>query len=240
MPYPRFTKVTINHFLSIHKSVPKALPTGLHTIKDDGVLSRMKFVRIREDVQEYGRAIPDAMLTGAIKQSETYKAFINYSTCLVPQKKTRVSDESDAAPAKRQTGRKIMSKKKVSISVDDNIIPEPYIALELAKSMSLVETAEEEAARQVHATHERIISPDLSHKLKGNQTLSAKEQLAADTMQALKANKKSSRSQPYVGGSSKGTGTKPGVPDEVQGSSIAKADVTLDWRWYQIFTKGQK
>ncbi|GKF07501.1 hypothetical protein Tco_0041725, partial [Tanacetum coccineum] len=100
-----------------------------------------------------------------------------------------VSDESDVEPAKRQIGRKIMSKKKVSISADDNIIPEPYIALELAKSMSLAETVEEEAA-------------------------SAEEQLVADMMQALKANKKSSKSQPYVGGSSKGTDTKPGVPGE--------------------------
>ncbi|GKG15305.1 hypothetical protein Tco_0354905, partial [Tanacetum coccineum] len=37
MPYPRFTKIIINHFLSIHKSVPKVLPFGLHTIKDDSV-----------------------------------------------------------------------------------------------------------------------------------------------------------------------------------------------------------
>ncbi|GKA43906.1 hypothetical protein Tco_0736630 [Tanacetum coccineum] len=67
MPYPRFTKVIINHFLSIYKSLPKALPSGLHTIKDDDVLSRMKFVRIGEDIQEYGRAIPVAMLTNDIK-----------------------------------------------------------------------------------------------------------------------------------------------------------------------------
>ncbi|GJZ45924.1 hypothetical protein Tco_0593520 [Tanacetum coccineum] len=49
MPYPKFTKVIINHFLAIHKSVPKALPSGLYTIKDDGVLSRTKFVRIGEE-----------------------------------------------------------------------------------------------------------------------------------------------------------------------------------------------
>ncbi|GJY29487.1 hypothetical protein Tco_0405254 [Tanacetum coccineum] len=41
MPYPRFTKISINHFLSIHTSVPKGLPFGLRTIKDDDVLSRM-------------------------------------------------------------------------------------------------------------------------------------------------------------------------------------------------------
>ncbi|GKB35828.1 hypothetical protein Tco_0880770 [Tanacetum coccineum] len=156
-----------------------------------------------------------------------------------------VSDESDAKPVKRYWEKK--------------------------------NAAEEEATRQVHATHEWIVTesdlkptrrrpsgiafrdtssvskkilPDLSQKLKGIQTLTTEEQLAADMMQALKANKKFSKSQPHAGGSSKGTGTKlgvpdestiilttshegtgtkPGVPDEVQGSSAAKADVTLDW-----------
>ncbi|GJS16048.1 hypothetical protein Tco_0410520 [Tanacetum coccineum] len=95
------------------------------------------------------------------------------------------------------------------------------------KSMSLTEAAEEEAARQVHATHERIMTEtdpdparrrpsgisfrdassvskkmylDPSQKLKGVQTLTLEEQLAADMMQALKASRK--------------TGAKPGVPDE--------------------------
>nr|GEV27389.1 hypothetical protein [Tanacetum cinerariifolium] len=55
MSYPRFTKIIINHFVSIHKSIPKGLHSSLYTIKDDGVQSRMKFVRIREDFQEYGQ-----------------------------------------------------------------------------------------------------------------------------------------------------------------------------------------
>ncbi|GKB34746.1 hypothetical protein Tco_0879688 [Tanacetum coccineum] len=241
MPYPKFTKVIINHLLSIHKFAPKALPSGLHTIKDDGVLSRMKFVRVREDIQEYGKAIPNAMLTEDIKQSETYQMFIKYSTGLIPPKKTRVSDESEFEPARRRTGSRRISKKKVSIFANDNIIHEPYVALELPKSMSLTEAAEEEVTRKVHATHERIvtesnpkharrrpsgiafkdtssmskkISPDPSQKLKGIQTLTADEQLDADTMQALKASKKSSRSHSHIGGSSEGTGFIPGVPDE--------------------------
>ncbi|GKD07137.1 hypothetical protein Tco_1186822 [Tanacetum coccineum] len=149
MPYPRFTKVIINHFLSIQKSVPKTLPFGLHKIKDDDVLSRMKFVRIGEDVQEYGRAIPKTMLTDDIKQSETYQMFIKYSTGLIPLKKTRGKGDTSS-----------MSKK---------------------------------------------ISPDPSQKLKGVQTLTPEEQLATDTMQALKASRKSSRCQPLAGGSSEGT-----------------------------------
>nr|GEX33977.1 hypothetical protein [Tanacetum cinerariifolium] len=184
MLYPRFTKVIINHFLSIYKSVPKGLPSGLHTIKDDDVLSRMKFVRIREDVQEYGQVILDVMLSNAIKQSNTKKAFFSYSTGQVLPKKTREE------------------------------------------------------------------SRDHSHKLKGVDVMTKEEDLAANTMQVLKAIKKSSRSQPHTGGSSKGTGVsprvldestvivttssegtgiKPGVPDEEKCAFKAKADSTLDW-----------
>ncbi|GJX79469.1 hypothetical protein Tco_0327618 [Tanacetum coccineum] len=86
--------------------------------------------------------------------------------------------------------------------------------------------------------------------MKGIQTLTVEEQLAADTIQALKASRKSSKIQPHVGGSSEGTGaspgvpdestvilttssegtgTKPGVPDEVKGASKAKAEYILDW-----------
>ncbi|GJR30672.1 hypothetical protein Tco_1106904 [Tanacetum coccineum] len=222
--------------------------------------------------------------------------FIKYSTGLIPPKKSRgkgsqgkkeavspkpasveVSDESDSEPARKRTRSRRVIKKKVSISAKDNIIPELDVALELGKSTSLTEAAEEKAARLVHATHERIVtesdpkparrkpsgvafretssvlkktSPDPSQKLKGVQTLTPEEKLAADIMQALKASGKSSRSQPHAGGSSKGTGTKPGVldestgilstsseetgtkpwvPDEEKGTSAAKADVILDW-----------
>ncbi|GJW98266.1 hypothetical protein Tco_0180074 [Tanacetum coccineum] len=150
-------------------------------------------------------------------------------------------DESDAKPARKRTGSRRVIKKKVSIFADDNIIPEPDVALELGKSLSLTKAAEEEAARQVHATHERIViksdpepprrrpsgiafrdtssvskkmSLDLSQKLKGIQTLTPEEKLTADTMQILKSSRKSIRSQPHAGGSCKGTGTKPGVLDE--------------------------
>ncbi|GKE83279.1 hypothetical protein Tco_1553279 [Tanacetum coccineum] len=43
----------------------------------------------------------------------------------------------------------------------DNIIPKPDLALELGKSISLNEAEEEAVAREVHATHARIVSgPD--------------------------------------------------------------------------------
>ncbi|GJR18583.1 hypothetical protein Tco_0967110 [Tanacetum coccineum] len=69
------------------------------------------------------------------------------------------------------------------------------------------------AFRDTSSMSEKM-SFDPSQKLKGIQTLTHEEKLVADTMQALKASKKSIRSQPHAGGSSKGTGTKLGVLDE--------------------------
>nr|GEX01744.1 hypothetical protein [Tanacetum cinerariifolium] len=46
MPYPRFTKIITNHFLKQHKSLTNLNHKHYHTIKDDGIISRLKFVRI--------------------------------------------------------------------------------------------------------------------------------------------------------------------------------------------------
>ncbi|GJX29587.1 hypothetical protein Tco_0237666 [Tanacetum coccineum] len=73
------------------------------------------------------------------------------STSLIPPKKTR----GKGSKGKKQA---VTPKKKGSISASDNIILEPDVAFELRKSMSLTETEEEEAARRVHATHERLVT----------------------------------------------------------------------------------
>ncbi|GKF37329.1 hypothetical protein Tco_0114087, partial [Tanacetum coccineum] len=105
---------------------------------------------------------------------------------------------------------------------------------ELGKSISLTEAEEEVVvAREVHATHARIVSesePELtqrrqsgiafrdsfivSKKSKGIQTLTPAKQEAADIMKALKESKKMSKRQPGIGGSNEGTGNILGVPDE--------------------------
>ncbi|GJR95654.1 hypothetical protein Tco_0267828 [Tanacetum coccineum] len=176
MPYPRFTKVIIDYFLSKHKSLKKLKFQHFHTIKDDGVVSRLKFVRMGEDFQQYGLAIPATMLNNEIIQSESYKMFILYSTGQIPPKKSRgkgsqgkkttdttkesvdVSDESDPEPLiRRKTSRRKVVKKKATISVDDKII-QPDLALELGKSISLAEAEEEATAREVHDTHARIVT----------------------------------------------------------------------------------
>ncbi|GJZ21657.1 hypothetical protein Tco_0558696, partial [Tanacetum coccineum] len=174
--------------------------------------------------------------------------FILYSTSQIPPKKSRGKgsqgkksadpteesiDMSDEPKPETLIRRKTSSrrvKKKATISVDDNIVPEPDIALELGKSSSLIEAEEEATARQVHATHARIVSESVpeparrrrsdisisetTQKLKGIQTLFPAEQEAVDIMKALKDSRRMLGRQPGTGGSDEGTGEIPGVLDE--------------------------
>ncbi|GKB56442.1 hypothetical protein Tco_0912628 [Tanacetum coccineum] len=103
--------------------------------------------------------------------------FIKYSTGHIPPKKSRgkcsqrkktnddsqeavdVSEESEHELVKRNTASRRVVKKKVIISADDNIISDdPAVALELGKLISKTEAEEAKAARQVHATHARIVT----------------------------------------------------------------------------------
>ncbi|GJR83899.1 hypothetical protein Tco_0154684 [Tanacetum coccineum] len=189
--------------------------------KDDGIVCRLKFVRIGKDCQEYRLSIPKTMLTEAIKQSESYQMFIKYSTEFKPKPE----------PVKRKTFSKRRVKKKVKMYADDNIIfDDPDTALELGKSISKTKDEEAEVARQLHATYARIVTKSIPEptkrrksgkvtydppkKLKGVPYLTPEEQEAIYIMQALKESKKTSKRQPGTRGLSKGTCTIPGVPDE--------------------------
>ncbi|GJT19239.1 hypothetical protein Tco_0877945 [Tanacetum coccineum] len=86
------------------------------------------------------------------------------------------------------------------------------------KSISSTEATEEEAARQVHATHVRIKTKSepepTKKKTSSRSTRGVVIQDPPNTMQALKESKKTSRRQLGTRGSNEGTGVSPGVLDE--------------------------
>nr|GEV16060.1 hypothetical protein [Tanacetum cinerariifolium] len=175
-----------------------------------------------KDYEEYGLSIPETMLTEAIKQSESYQTFIKYATGQIPPKKSRdkglqrkkttndsqetvdVSEESEpeCEPVKRKTSSERRVKKKVTLSSDDNIISDDLdTALEI-----VTESIPEHTKRRKSGK----VTSDPLKKLKGVPSLTPEEQEVTDIMQALKESKR----QPGTRGSSEGTGTILGVPDE--------------------------
>ncbi|GJT57176.1 hypothetical protein Tco_0992230 [Tanacetum coccineum] len=89
MPYPKFTKVIIHHFLSQHKSISKRQGSRYIIVDNDGVLERLKFISKGGEHQVYGKPMPDILVTDDIQNSEAYKTFISLSTGSIPPKKGR-------------------------------------------------------------------------------------------------------------------------------------------------------
>ncbi|GKA07648.1 hypothetical protein Tco_0686872 [Tanacetum coccineum] len=116
--------------------------------------------RVQTPTKEDFTDVPDdeSTLTFLIDLGYKGKGLQGKKTADTSKATVDVSEESDSKPARKQTSHRRVIKKNVSIYADNNIIPKPYVSLELGKSISLTKAAEEEAARQVHATHERIMT----------------------------------------------------------------------------------
>nr|GFC60826.1 hypothetical protein [Tanacetum cinerariifolium] len=80
MPYPRFTKVIIDHFISKENTISIRNMINLHTSRDDTLLGTLKFVSKTEDYHIYGAVIPDGMINDDIKLSKAYKTYLDYAT----------------------------------------------------------------------------------------------------------------------------------------------------------------
>ncbi|GKE83757.1 hypothetical protein Tco_1557499, partial [Tanacetum coccineum] len=89
MPYPRFTKVIISHFISKDKTISMRNKINLHTIHDDSLLGTLKFVSKIQDYQQYGAMIPNHMINQAIKDSKDYKTYYDFATGKATPKKAR-------------------------------------------------------------------------------------------------------------------------------------------------------
>ncbi|GJW29413.1 hypothetical protein Tco_0046288 [Tanacetum coccineum] len=61
----------------------------IHTVADDGLLERLKFISKGDFHQTYGKPIPNTWITDDIRKTETYKTYFKCSTGLIPPKKSR-------------------------------------------------------------------------------------------------------------------------------------------------------
>ncbi|GJT11678.1 hypothetical protein Tco_0858720 [Tanacetum coccineum] len=89
MPYSRFTKIIINHFISQNKSISLRNKINLHTARDDSLLGTLKYVSKTEEHQVYRALIPKEMLNEDILNSTTYKTYYAYVNGAKEPKKAR-------------------------------------------------------------------------------------------------------------------------------------------------------
>ncbi|GJR61707.1 hypothetical protein Tco_1503869 [Tanacetum coccineum] len=200
MPYPRFSKVIIHHFLSKHNSIPKRHSSIINTIKDDGVLGKLKFVSKDEDDQKYRISILDLMMNDEIKNFDASLTYLALSTNTEPPKVAKGKGKAE-----------------------DNIIPDPEEALKLGKSIILTKAEEQDEQKRFHETHERLVTEKTTSDEKfddeeeGIQIKSEAAQLASDMQKETKASRRAYRIQQDPKGSSEGSGVNPeGSKGEVE------------------------
>ncbi|GJW14325.1 hypothetical protein Tco_0018458 [Tanacetum coccineum] len=152
MPYPRFTKVIINHFISKDKTISMRNRINLHTIRDDSLLGTLKFVSKTQDYQQYGALIPDDMINQDIKDSSAYKTYYDFATGKVPPRKARkykkvaspprkLSPVKEAEPVKKAKRVKRPAKKSTTVPIAGVVIRDtPGVSVSKKKAPAKVDT----------------------------------------------------------------------------------------------------
>ncbi|GJT75374.1 hypothetical protein Tco_1042099 [Tanacetum coccineum] len=102
MPYPKFSKAIIQHFISKDKSISMRNRMFMHTVRDDSVLGTLKFVAKSDDNQVYGVLIPAVRINQKIQNSNSYKTYLAVATGATTPKKPR-KWKKPASPSKKQT-----------------------------------------------------------------------------------------------------------------------------------------
>ncbi|GJW63945.1 hypothetical protein Tco_0115829 [Tanacetum coccineum] len=146
MYYPRFTKVIINHFISKDQSIPRRNKVDWHMVKDDPILTTMRFIPKYETVQKYDAILPDTLTNQAMKESDAYKTYHDFATGkVIPKPKyvrrstrEKTDQASTASPGKRlkATAKVAKSRKKKLHAQRLETLSE--IALSKAQQMKII------------------------------------------------------------------------------------------------------
>ncbi|GKA69214.1 hypothetical protein Tco_0775278, partial [Tanacetum coccineum] len=119
MPYPRFTEIIINHFISQNKSISMRNRINLHTARDISLLGTLKYVSKTEEHQVYGALIPKEMLNEDIMNSTAYKTYY-FTIPVSPKEPTKkpAKDKKDVPSTKKPATKPKQTKKKAPVKAD--------------------------------------------------------------------------------------------------------------------------
>ncbi|GKC94232.1 hypothetical protein Tco_1159674 [Tanacetum coccineum] len=191
MPYPRFTKVIINHFISKDKTICMRNQINLHTVRGDTLLGTLKFISKTKDYQKDGALIPEEMINQAIKDSKAYKTYLDIAT-------------------RKDTPKKARKFKKIALPLQKltTVLEEPAKKPKRAKKPK--------PAKQAKTAKKTALAKKSSTIGKGMDLLSDVALLeAAQLKKVLKKNKQDTHML-HASGSSDEVGSQPKVPDELK------------------------
>ncbi|GJZ81931.1 hypothetical protein Tco_0646925 [Tanacetum coccineum] len=151
MPYPRFTKVIINHLISKDKTISMRNRINIHIVRNDTLLGTLKFVSKTQDYQQYGALIPEEMINQEIKDSKAYKTYLAFATKQATPKKARkfkkiasplkkLSHVLEEEPAKKPKRAKKPTKKSTTVPIAGVVIRDtPGMSMSKKKALAKVD-----------------------------------------------------------------------------------------------------
>ncbi|GKB76925.1 hypothetical protein Tco_0943820 [Tanacetum coccineum] len=197
MPYLRFTKVIINHFISKDKTICMRNKINIHTVRDDTLLGTLKFVSKTKDYQKYGALIPDGMINQDIKDSKAYKTYLDFST-------------GKATPKKASKFKKVASpSKKLSPVLEEEHAEKPKRAKKPAKKSTTAPTAGMDLLSKAALLKAAQLKKTLKKRKLENHKLHASG--SGDGVGSQP--KVPDESEDKRTSTDEGSGTKPGVPN---------------------------
>ncbi|GJT31960.1 hypothetical protein Tco_0922379 [Tanacetum coccineum] len=105
IPYGRFSKVII-YYLASNNNIHRRPDSAVHHTGDDYILGNLKFVPKGESVEVFGMAIPDPLITEAIRQSSYYPMYLKMvaeNTKKTPQGSASMQPATKRAIPKKPT-----------------------------------------------------------------------------------------------------------------------------------------
>ncbi|GJT42803.1 retrovirus-related pol polyprotein from transposon TNT 1-94 [Tanacetum coccineum] len=216
MPYPRFTKVIINHFISKDKTISMRNMINIHTIHDDSLLGTLKFVSKTEDYQKYGALIPDGMINQDIKDSKAYKTYYDFDT-------------GKATPKKARKFKKVASpSRKLSPVLEE----EPVVKSKLAKRPTKKSTTVITTSVVIRDTLSEFVPKKKTlAKVDRGKDMDLLSNVALLDAAQLKKTLKKSKLQTHKlheSGSGDGFSSQPKVPDELEDKTTGTNKGTAD------------
>ncbi|GKE41919.1 hypothetical protein Tco_1469203, partial [Tanacetum coccineum] len=135
MPYPRFTKIIINHFISQNKSISMRNMINLHTARDDSLLGTLKYVSKTKEHQVYGALIPKEILNEDILNFTAYQTYYAYASgAKEPKKPASPKLKTVPVSPKEHTKKPGKAKKVVPSTKKPATKPKPTKKKELVKA----------------------------------------------------------------------------------------------------------
>nr|GEW11066.1 hypothetical protein [Tanacetum cinerariifolium] len=154
---------------------------NLHTARDDTLLGTFKFVSKTEDYQKYRALIPDGMINQDIKDSKSYKTYLDYADGKVAPKKARkfkkpaspklnIVSASPKEPTQINTLGKSVSKKKAPAKTDRGK------GIKLLSDVALLEDAQlkETLKKSKKETHKLQLTAQVRELILNNRFLMSK------------------------------------------------------------------